>query len=285
MSDYQFIHFLACDECLDQEQLAFMRQQSKRAMITEWEFGEENHSRDFRGNAQEMLRRGYDAHLHFDNFGIRRLMFRLHAGLPCERKVFESFLPEKGVKWHADPSPTSRPAPFLGACACSVPEQGADGRHPGNQPAGRGRVVRRRLRPSRAAAPRDGPARAHARRGRPAATVPCLAALQSRRARPGTARSGGARQVDAAAEDAGPLLRGPRGPDRGRGRAIAGVAGNHSPSATRCVARATGARGVAQGAGQDTGLGPQVRRGRRPFQIVERGDGRVLPDTARRIRH
>jgi hypothetical protein len=87
---------------LDKKQLAYMRQQSSRAEITEWEFTNEYHFGDFRGNAEEMLRRGYDVHLHYANFGIRRLMFRLPGGLPCDRKLFEAFQPDDGVAWHAD---------------------------------------------------------------------------------------------------------------------------------------------------------------------------------------
>lgn len=101
MSEYQFIHFLAIDRPLDDKQLAFMRRQSTRAEITPWEFTNEYHFGDFRGDPLEMLRRGYDVHLHYANFGMRRLMFRLPAGLPCERKTFEAFLPGDGVEWHA----------------------------------------------------------------------------------------------------------------------------------------------------------------------------------------
>ena len=52
-----------------------------------------------------MLRRGYDAYMHYTASGTRRLMFRFPAGLPCSRKRFQAFLPENGVLWHADPSP------------------------------------------------------------------------------------------------------------------------------------------------------------------------------------
>jgi hypothetical protein len=38
MSEYQFIHFLAVDRPLRDEQLEFMRRQSTRAEITRWEF-------------------------------------------------------------------------------------------------------------------------------------------------------------------------------------------------------------------------------------------------------
>ena len=102
MSEYQYIHFLAIDRPLDDRQLEYMKQQSTRAEITRWEFTNEYHYSDFRGNPREMLRRGYDVHLHYANFGIRRLMFRLPAGLPCERRTFDAFRLECGLEWHAD---------------------------------------------------------------------------------------------------------------------------------------------------------------------------------------
>ena len=102
MSEYQFIHFLAIDRPLDDKQFEFMRRQSTRADITQWEFTNEYHYGDFHGNAQEMLRHGYDVHLHYANYGTRRLAMRLPAGLPCDQRTFDAFLPEYGVAWHAD---------------------------------------------------------------------------------------------------------------------------------------------------------------------------------------
>jgi len=102
MSEYQFVHFLAIDRALDDEQLEYMRRQSSRAEITPREFTNEYHFGDFDGNAKEMLRRGYDVHLHCANFGIRKLMFRLPAGLPCDRKQFKAFCPENGLEWEVD---------------------------------------------------------------------------------------------------------------------------------------------------------------------------------------
>lgn len=102
MSEYQYIHFMALDRPLDDKQLKYMRTQSTRADITQWEFTNEYHYGDFHGNAREMLRRGYDVHLHFANFGIRRVMFRLPAGLPWDRKTLKAYLPEYGLEWHAD---------------------------------------------------------------------------------------------------------------------------------------------------------------------------------------
>lgn len=102
MSEYQYIHFLAIDRPLDDKHLEFMRRQSTRADITQWEFTNEYHFGDFHGNACEMLRHGYDVHLHYANFGMRKLMMRLPEGLPCDRRTFDAFLPEVGVTWYAD---------------------------------------------------------------------------------------------------------------------------------------------------------------------------------------
>src|SRR5438874_1180233 len=102
MSEYQFVHFLAIDRPLDEKQLGYMGRQSSRAEISRWEFTNEYHWGDFRGDAAEMLRRGYDVHLHYANYGIRRLMMRLPGGLPCDRPTFEAFCPEYGVEWLAD---------------------------------------------------------------------------------------------------------------------------------------------------------------------------------------
>ncbi len=62
MSEHQFVHFLAIDRALNDEELDFMGQQSSRAEISRWEFTNEYHYGDFHGNAREMLRRGYDVH-------------------------------------------------------------------------------------------------------------------------------------------------------------------------------------------------------------------------------
>lgn len=102
MSEYQFVHFLALDRPLDEKQLEFMGRQSSRAEITKWEFSNEYHFGDFHGKADEMLRRGYDVHLHYANFGIRKLMFRLPMGLPCDQQTWDGFQPDYGIDWHAD---------------------------------------------------------------------------------------------------------------------------------------------------------------------------------------
>src|SRR5260370_25869356 len=103
MSEYQYIAFRAIDSPVTEDNLEYMRQQSSRAEITPWSFDNEYNYGDFRGDAVEMLRRGYDLHLHYANFGIRKLLIRLPHGLPdvkaakpclCADSV--QFCPDKG---------------------------------------------------------------------------------------------------------------------------------------------------------------------------------------------
>ena len=83
MSEYQHILFRAIDRPVDAKNLTYMRQQSTRADITPLSFENVYEFGDFRGDAEEMLRRGYDLHLHYANFGIRKLLIRLPNGLPA----------------------------------------------------------------------------------------------------------------------------------------------------------------------------------------------------------
>jgi hypothetical protein len=102
MSEYQFIEFLAVDQPVSKKNLAYMHKQSTRAEISEWRFTNEYHFGDFRGNAAEMLRCGYDVHLHYANFGIRKIMLRLPGGLPCEKSVFSYYTIEHCIVWDRD---------------------------------------------------------------------------------------------------------------------------------------------------------------------------------------
>ena len=80
MSEYQWVEFRAIESPLDQEAIKFMHTQSSRAEINEWRFANEYNFGDFRGDALEMLRRGYDLHVHYSNFGYRLLYFRFRDG-------------------------------------------------------------------------------------------------------------------------------------------------------------------------------------------------------------
>ncbi len=85
MSEYQYVAFRAIDGPVTEKNLRYMEQQSTRAEITPWTFDNEYHYGGFHGNALEMLRRGYDIHLHYANFGVRKLLIRLPQGLPDAR--------------------------------------------------------------------------------------------------------------------------------------------------------------------------------------------------------
>ena len=102
MSEYQYVHFIAVDRLLTDKELEFMHKQSSRAEISRREFTNEYHFGDFHGKTEEMLRRGYDVHLHFANYGIRKIMLRFPNGLPYDHKLFQQYLPEYGVKWIKD---------------------------------------------------------------------------------------------------------------------------------------------------------------------------------------
>ncbi len=102
MSEYQFVHFIAIDRPLDDEQLEFMQRQSSRATVTRREFTNEYHYGDFRGDAVEMMRRGFDLHVHFANFGIRKLMFRLPYGFPGGVASLKPYLIKHNLEWKQD---------------------------------------------------------------------------------------------------------------------------------------------------------------------------------------
>ena len=82
MSEFQYIGFRAADKPVSDQNLEYMRQQSSRAEITPWTFDNEYQYGDFHGDEFNMLRRGYDIHLHYANFGIRKLLIRFLHKLP-----------------------------------------------------------------------------------------------------------------------------------------------------------------------------------------------------------
>lgn len=79
MSEYQYYEFLALDRPLTTAEQAEVRLLSTRARITATSFTNEYHWGDFRGSPDELMRRYYDAHLYFANWGTHRVMLRL----PC----------------------------------------------------------------------------------------------------------------------------------------------------------------------------------------------------------
>ncbi|WP_454855218.1 hypothetical protein [Promicromonospora soli] len=79
MSEYQYYEFLAIDRPLTAEEQATVRALSTRARITATSFVNEYHWGDFRGDPLQLVRRHYDAHLYYANWGTRRLILRLPA--------------------------------------------------------------------------------------------------------------------------------------------------------------------------------------------------------------
>ena len=101
MSEYTFVAFRAIDGPVTKANLEFIERQSTRADITPWSFENEYHYGDFRGDPSEMLRRGFDFHLHYANYGIRHLMIRLPHGLPSPR-VSKKYLKKDGFSFKED---------------------------------------------------------------------------------------------------------------------------------------------------------------------------------------
>src|SRR6185437_7995531 len=101
MSEYQYIGFRAAEKPVGDKDREYMRKQSSRAEITPWSFDNEYHYGDFRGDALNMLRRGYDIHLHYANFGIRTLLIRLPHNLP-ETPGANPYFVEDGLEFEKD---------------------------------------------------------------------------------------------------------------------------------------------------------------------------------------
>ena len=101
MSEFQYVVFRAVDAPVSKKNLEYMEKQSSRAEITPWSFKNEYSFGDFHGDALGMLQRGYDVHLHYANFGVRRLMIRLPHGLPNSERGEKYFI-HKGMQLHRD---------------------------------------------------------------------------------------------------------------------------------------------------------------------------------------
>lgn len=102
MSEHQVVMFRAIDRPLTEEQLEFMGEQSTRADFTKWEFNVEYHYSSFGGDANEMLRNGYDIFLNYANYGTREIRIRLPNGLPFSKSLWSKYLLEDNVTWDAD---------------------------------------------------------------------------------------------------------------------------------------------------------------------------------------
>lgn len=97
MSEYQFLAFRAVDRPLTERELAYARKQSTRAEITRWHFENEYNFGDFHGDADGLLRHGFDVHLHYANFGVRKIAMRLPAGLPFSKTTWSNYIGITGL--------------------------------------------------------------------------------------------------------------------------------------------------------------------------------------------
>jgi hypothetical protein len=102
VSEYQYVEFRAVDRPLTDAELGFADAQSTRAEITRWSFQNEYHFGDFRGDVNGLLRRGYDVHLHYANFGVRTAAFRLPAGLPFPKSLWTQYIGVGELTWEKD---------------------------------------------------------------------------------------------------------------------------------------------------------------------------------------
>ena len=102
MSEYQYVAFRAVDRPLTDHELVFAKEQSTRAQISRWSFENEYHYGDFHGDTNGLLRHGYDVHLHYANFGVRTIAFRLPAGLPFAKPVWSNYIGTGELTWKKD---------------------------------------------------------------------------------------------------------------------------------------------------------------------------------------
>jgi len=77
VSEYQYYEFRALERPLNKSEQAELHSCSSRATITSSRFVNEYHWGDFRGEPEEWMRRYFDAHLYFANWGSSSLMLRL----------------------------------------------------------------------------------------------------------------------------------------------------------------------------------------------------------------
>jgi hypothetical protein len=89
VSEYQCYEFLALEQPLTKKQIAELRAVSTRAEITPKRFFNEYHYGDFKGDAEKLVARYFDAHRYVANWGSRRLMLRL----PSEHVALKSLRP------------------------------------------------------------------------------------------------------------------------------------------------------------------------------------------------
>jgi len=102
VSEYQYIEFRAVDRPLTDSELKYAEKQSTRAQISRWSFQNEYHHNDFRGDVNGLLRRGYDVFLHYANFGVRTVAFRLPTGFPFPKRLWSRYIGTGNLRWQKD---------------------------------------------------------------------------------------------------------------------------------------------------------------------------------------
>jgi hypothetical protein len=93
MSEYQYYEFQAIDRPLSEADRQALRDLSTRARITATSFTNSYEWGDFKGDPAKLMERWFDLHLHFTNWGSRRLMIRLPKRL-VDRRLLDAFLGE-----------------------------------------------------------------------------------------------------------------------------------------------------------------------------------------------
>ena len=117
MSQYEYYEFQAVDRRLTERDMQELRACSSRAQITPTSFTNEYHWGDFKGSPDEMMRRYYDAHLYFANWGTHRIMLRLPRALLAP-KIAEQYCVDDLVRTSA--TRRRRPAASLSGMAVGL---------------------------------------------------------------------------------------------------------------------------------------------------------------------
>ena len=79
MSEYQYYYFEAIDKPLTDQQQKELRKISTRAQINSRRFENEYHWGNLNGNVESMLKKYFDVHLYYANWGTRMIMFKVPA--------------------------------------------------------------------------------------------------------------------------------------------------------------------------------------------------------------
>lgn len=87
MSEYQYYEFRAIDRPLTEAQKSKISALSSRARVTPHMASFVYNYGDFRGNPEQLMRNYFDAMIYMNNWGSRRLMFRIPQSLIETKKV------------------------------------------------------------------------------------------------------------------------------------------------------------------------------------------------------